>query len=233
MLYDYYDDPTPNRVEECASPQPYYFIDIEQGPSKKGGVGQDRHEVSFELPEGAEAVELRMYYGPALRSFVVNGDSIAVEQVYEMFPVRSATYVNIPRPMRWAPFNDAGDALASYLQVGQNMIQVTTSSSNVWDERPFYIFARFRVPAIRTVPSLTETVQPGVPTETPGAVPSGTATPSGPVETATPAPEPTGTSTLVPGEDIGEPRFSLPCPGAVGAAALLMAGLVVVRRRVR
>jgi hypothetical protein len=66
-LYDYYDDPTSRQVAECENPQPYYFLDVEDGPYNAYGAGEDTYTFEFELLEGAELLEFHLYYGYVAR----------------------------------------------------------------------------------------------------------------------------------------------------------------------
>jgi hypothetical protein len=145
VLYDYYEDPTPRPVKRCADPEPYYYADVREGPHNAYGVGRDRYTVSFELPEGAELLDFRLYYGRYVDELVINGHALSPEQVYAAFPVRLGTYVNIPEPSRYMPVNDNPDAVAPYLRAGTNTIAITVAARKEWEERPFDLYARFRV----------------------------------------------------------------------------------------
>jgi hypothetical protein len=147
-LYDYYDDPTPRQVETCASPQPFHFVDVREGPHNAYGVGKDRYTLSFELPEGAELLAFRLYYGRYVEELAINGHALSPEQVYAAFPVRLGTYVNIPEPSRYMPVNDNPGVVASFMRAGTNTIVVTISAQKEWEERPFDLYARFRVPIV-------------------------------------------------------------------------------------
>ena len=146
LLYDYYDDPTPREVTSCAAPVPYFFIDVQEGPRNAYGAGKDAHKVRFELPEKAELLEFHLYYGCNVEGMTINGQALSPEQVYEAFPVRSCSYVNIAQPIRWAPVNNNPQAIAPWLRSGSNEIVVTVAAKNHWEERPFALFARFLAP---------------------------------------------------------------------------------------
>jgi hypothetical protein len=146
-LYDYYDDPTPRQVAECENPQPYYFLDVEDGPYNAYGAGEDTYTLSFELPERVELLEFHLYYGYRTKGLIINDRTLSSEEVYAAFPVRLGTYVNIAEPSRHSPVNNNPQAVASYFRAGTNTIAMTVSAEKHWEERPFDLFARFRVPS--------------------------------------------------------------------------------------
>jgi serine/threonine protein kinase len=121
-LYDYYDDPTSRQVAECENPQPYYFLDVEDGPYNAYGAGEDTYTFEFELLEGAELLEFHLYYG------------------YRT--------INIAEPSRHSPVNNNPQAVAPYFRAGVNTFVITVSAEKPWEERPFDLFARFRVPSL-------------------------------------------------------------------------------------
>jgi hypothetical protein len=145
-LLDYYDDPTPKAVEECADPQPFYFQGVEYGPINTYGAGSDTHTIDFELPEGATLDRMGLYYGPNISRFAVNGEEIDPQLVYQAFPIRSSTYVAVEAPLKYAVANNDTRLLRSYLREGPNTITVDVQSEHASDERPFYFYARFKVP---------------------------------------------------------------------------------------
>jgi serine/threonine-protein kinase len=147
LLYTYYDDPTPYVEDDCPLPQPYYFMDVEAGPYNAYGAGEDTYSVSFTLPQGAQLLEFRMYYGLHTGGMTINGHTLEPDEVYAAFPNRSGLYLNIPEPSRYAPFNNNPEAIAPYLQSGENTISVTIYTKELWEERPFDLFARFQVPS--------------------------------------------------------------------------------------
>jgi hypothetical protein len=146
-LYDYYDDPTPHKVAECEDPQAYYFLDVEDGPHNAYGAGEDTYTLSFELPQGAELLEFHLYYGYRTQGLTINDWTLSPDKVYAAFPVRLGTYVNIAEPSRHSPVNNNPQAVAPYFGAGANIIAMTVSAENHWEERPFDLFARFRVPS--------------------------------------------------------------------------------------
>jgi hypothetical protein len=146
-LYDYSEDPTPREVDSCLDPQPYYYVDVREGPHNDYGPGRDRHTLSFDLPQGAMLLHFRLYYGRFAEELVVNGHVLGPEQVYAAFPVRLGTYVNIPEPSRYMPVNRNPVAMASYFRAGTNTISMVVSAREAWEERPFDLYARFRVPS--------------------------------------------------------------------------------------
>jgi len=146
-LYDYYDDPTPRQVAECENPQPYYFLDVENGPYNAYGAGEDTYTLSFELPNGAELLEFHLYYGYRTKGLIINDRTLNPEEVYAAFPLHSGTYVNITEPSRHSPVNNNPQAVAPYFRAGANTIAMTVSAEKDWEERPFDLFARFRVPS--------------------------------------------------------------------------------------
>jgi len=145
-LYDYYDDPTPHAVDECEVPQPYYYMEVREGPYNAYGVVEDTYRAHFVLPEGAELLDFRLYYGLYVTHFSINDQAFEAGQVYGAFPVRLGTYVNLPEPSRYLPVNNNPGAIAPYLHQGLNIIRVTVSAEKSWEERPFDLYARFRVP---------------------------------------------------------------------------------------
>jgi hypothetical protein len=145
-LYDYYDDPTPHRDAACDDPQPFYYIDVAEGPHNAYGVGEDIHEVSVDLPPGTVPLQFRVYYGCWAREFICSGTQLSEEQVYAAFPDRDCTYVNIAQPSRWMPINDNPHAVAPYLVAGHNEFSFAVCAREAWEERPFDLWARFRVP---------------------------------------------------------------------------------------
>ena len=146
-LYDYYDDPTPRQVAECENPQPYYFLDVEDGPYNAYGAGEDTYTLSFDLPEGAELLEFHLYYGYRTRGLTINDRTFSPQEVYAAFPLNSGTYVNIAEPSRHSPVNNNPQAVAPYFRAGANTFVITVSAEKPWEERPFDLFARFRVPS--------------------------------------------------------------------------------------
>ena len=146
-LYDYYDDPTPYADVSCADPQPYYFIDVEEGPYNHYGVGEDTYEVTANLPAGAEPLQFKVYYGHRSHGFTFNGQALTSGEVYAAFPRYQGTYVNIAEPSRWMPVNDNLTAVAPYLVAGNNSFTFNVYATNSWEERPFDLWARFRVPS--------------------------------------------------------------------------------------
>jgi hypothetical protein len=145
VLYDYYDDPTPHEVGTCQDPLAYFFIDIEDGPYNDYGVGEDEYQIPFTLPENAELIDLRLYYGYYTRGIKVNNHTFTPEEVYGAFPLRSGVYHNIPEPSRYSLFNMNPDFLAPYFSSGQNNFSIILYTENHWEERPFDIFMRFKV----------------------------------------------------------------------------------------
>jgi len=146
-LYDYYDDPSPHLGADCADPQPYYFLDLESGPYNAYGVGDDDHQVSFSLPPGAEVAEFQVYYGRYSHGFTFNGHELSSSEVYDAFPIRKGTYVNISEPGRWMPANDNPGIVAPWLVSGQNTFVFNVYANDSWWERPFDLWARFRLSA--------------------------------------------------------------------------------------
>jgi hypothetical protein len=61
------------------------------------------------------------------------------------FPVRSGTYVNIPEVARYMAIDSNASAVAPYFVPGANTISMTIFAQKGWEERPFDLFARFRV----------------------------------------------------------------------------------------
>lgn len=145
--YDFYDDPTPRQVTDCENPEPYYFLDVEEGPYNAYGAGEDTYTLSFDLAEGAELLEFHLYYGYGTRGLTVNDQVLEPLQVYDAFPLRSGAYLNIPEPSRHSSMNDNPEAVATYFRAGVNTITMTVYAENSWEERPFDLFARFRVPS--------------------------------------------------------------------------------------
>ena len=145
-LYDYYDDPTLRQMAECENPQPYYFLDVGDGPYNAYGAGEDTYTLSFDLPEGAELLEFHLYYGYRTKGLTINDRTLSPEEVYAAFPLRSGTYVNIAEPSRHSPMNNNPQAVAPYFRAGANTIVMTVSADKHWEERPFDLFARFRIP---------------------------------------------------------------------------------------
>ena len=146
-LYDYYDDPTPHGGAHCVNPQPYYFLDVEDGPRNAYGIGENTYVVTIDLPAGAEALQFKVYYGPRTDGFVINDHMLDTAAVYAAFPAHLGTYVNIAEPSRWMPVNDGAGTVNGYLAEGRNRFQFNVYTNNYWDERPFDLWARFRVPA--------------------------------------------------------------------------------------
>jgi hypothetical protein len=145
VLYDYYDDPTPHEVGTCEDPLSYYFLDIEDGPYNHYGVGENEYRIPFALPENAELIDFRMYYGYYTRGMTVNNQTFTPEEVYDAFPLRSGVYHNIPEPSRYSLFNINPEFLAPYFDWGQNNFSITLYTENPWEERPFDVFMRFKV----------------------------------------------------------------------------------------
>jgi hypothetical protein len=145
VLYDYYDDPTPHEVGTCEDPLSYYFIDIEDGPYNDYGVGENEYRIPFDLPENAELIDFRLYYGYYTRGITVNNHSFTPEEVYDAFPLRSGVYHNIPEPSRYSLLNINPEFLAPYFERGQNIFSIILYTENPWEERPFDVFMRFKV----------------------------------------------------------------------------------------
>jgi hypothetical protein len=146
-LYDYYEDVTPQRVTACPRPQPYAFLDVTEGPHNAYGAGKDAYLVSFDLPQGAELLDFRLYYGRYTDGLAVNGHVAGPEEVYAAYPVRLGTYVNIPEPSRYLAVNHNPEFIIPHLVAGRNTISMTVSAREAWEERPFDLYARFRVPS--------------------------------------------------------------------------------------
>jgi len=146
LLYDYYDDPTPHQVAACDRPLSYYFLDVEDGPYNHYGVGENEYRVSFALPENSELIEFRMYYGLNTRGMTINNHALSPEEVYEAFPQRSGVYLNIPEPGRYSLFNNNPEFIAPFLDWGPNNFRMIVYTENPWEERPFDVFMRFKVP---------------------------------------------------------------------------------------
>jgi serine/threonine protein kinase len=149
-LYDYYEDPTPHHVGDCREPQPYYYVDVREGPYNAYGEGEDTHTFSFELPEGAEVLDFRVYYGRYATSLAINDHTFDSLEVHTAFPVRLGTYVNLPEPSRYLPVNDNPGVVAPHVVVGLNAITMTVHAREPWEARPFDLYARFRVPRSRS-----------------------------------------------------------------------------------
>jgi hypothetical protein len=145
-VYHYYDDPTPHGGVGCANPQPYYFVDLEDGPHNAYGPGNDNHDVTVNLPAGAQALQFKVYYGRKSQGFSFNGHELMSEEVYAAFPIHQGTYVNIAEPSRWMPVNDSPASVNAYLVDGTNHLVFNVYAENNWEERPFDLWARFRVP---------------------------------------------------------------------------------------
>ena len=146
LLYDYYNDPTPQEVEDCDKPLPYYFIDIEDGPYNYYGIGESEYSIPFALPEKSELVEFRLYYGYHAREMKINNHVFFQREIYAAFPRRSGEYLNIAEPSRYSPFNNNPEAIAPYLDWGKNNLSITIFTENAWEERPFDVFIRVKVP---------------------------------------------------------------------------------------
>jgi len=145
VLYDYYDDPTPHEVGTCEDPLTYYFIDIEDGPYNDYGAGENEYKIPFTLPENAELIDFRLYYGYYTRGITVNNHTFTPKEVYDAFPLRSGVYHNIPKPSRYSLFNMNPEFLAPYFDWGQNNFSIILYTENPWEERPFDVFMRFKV----------------------------------------------------------------------------------------
>jgi len=147
LLYAYYDDPTPSVEDDCHAPQPYHFMDVEEGPYNAYGAGEDTYTVSFTLPDGFQLIEFDLYYGRNTKGMTINGHSLSPDEVQAAFPYDMGFYLNIPEPIRYSLINSNTDAIAPYLQPGENTITMTIYANELWEERPFDLFARFRVPS--------------------------------------------------------------------------------------
>jgi serine/threonine protein kinase len=145
-LYDYYDDPTPHKVSACEKPLLYYFLDIEDGPYNDYGGGESEYKIPFALPENAELMEFRLYYGYYTSGIMLNNHSFTPEEVYGAFPLRIGVYHNIPEPARYSFFNNNPNFLAPFFDWGQNEFSIGLYTENPWEERPFDVFMRFKVP---------------------------------------------------------------------------------------
>lgn len=146
LNYDYYHDPTPTEVASCEQRQSYYFIDIEDGPYNAYGAGESTYSIPFALPQGAELIEFRLYYGYHAREMVINHQVISQQQVYEAFPYRSGIYIKIAEPSRYSLVNNNPALIEPYLDWGKNNLSLTIFTENAWEERPFDLFMRFKVP---------------------------------------------------------------------------------------
>ncbi len=147
LLYTHYDDPSPSKVSECHDPQPYHFMDVQDGPYNAYGAGEDTYTVTFSLPEEFQLIEFDLYYGMNPREISINGHILDANEFQAAFPYNTGFYLNIPEPIRYAPINNNPDAIAPYLQPGENTISVTMYANELWEERPFDLFARFQVPS--------------------------------------------------------------------------------------
>jgi hypothetical protein len=145
VMYDYYDDPSPHEVIACEDPLSYYFLDIEDGPYNHYGAGENEYRVSFALPENAELIDFRLYYGYYTKGMTVNNHSFTPEEVYDAFPLRTGVYHNIPEPSRYSLYNINPDFLAPHFDWGQNNFSIILYTENPWEERPFDVFMRFMV----------------------------------------------------------------------------------------
>lgn len=145
-LYDYFDDPSPHTGVSCADPQSYYFIDVEEGPHNHYGPGEDTYEVTANLPAGAQLLQFKVYYGPRTHGFTFNGHTLTPQEAYDAFPIHQGTYVNIAEPSRWMPVNDNPDPVSGHLVEGTNTFVFSVYAEAPWEERPFDLWARFRVP---------------------------------------------------------------------------------------
>ncbi len=146
VLYDYYDDPTPNEVGTCENPLSYYFLDIEDGPYNAYGVGENEYKIPFALPENAELIDFRLYYGYYTRGMTINNHTFTPKEVYDAFPLRSGIYHNIAKPSRYSLFNNNPAFVAPYFDWGQNNFSIILYTENPWEERPFDVFMRFQIP---------------------------------------------------------------------------------------
>jgi hypothetical protein len=146
-LYDYYDDPSPQAGWDCPEPSPYYFLDLEDGPYNAYGAGERNHQVTMDLPPGADLLQFKVYYGPLSHGFTFNGHALSSSEVYAAFPIRKGTYVNIAEPSRWMPANDNPAAVSPWLVQGPNVLTFNVYAEQSWWERPFDLWARFRVPS--------------------------------------------------------------------------------------
>jgi hypothetical protein len=146
LLYDYYDDPTPEAVADCALPQSYHFLDIEEGPYNQYGIGESEYPLSFDLPENATLIDFRLYYGYRAKKMIINDQVISPEDLYEAFPIRSGVYHNIAEPSRYSLYNQNTDLLAPYFKTGANHLLFNLYAENTWEESPFDLFMRFKVP---------------------------------------------------------------------------------------
>jgi hypothetical protein len=147
MLYDYYDDPSPLAIVGCSDPQAYYFIDVEEGPHNGYGAGEDDYAVAVDLPAGTVPLQFKVYYGFHTHGFAINGHALTSQEVDAAFPIHKGTYVNIAEPSRWMPVNDNPDAVRAWLIGGQNRFEFDVYAQNLWEERPFDLWARFRAPS--------------------------------------------------------------------------------------
>jgi len=145
LLYDYYDDPTPEKVTTCDQPVAYYFLDVEDGPYNFYGAGEKEYRLTFALPENAELMDFRLYYGYYTRGGVVNNHSLTPEEIYDAFPQRSGVYLNIPEPSRYSLMNRNPEFFEPFFDWGQNDFSIILYTEKPWEERPFDVFMRFKV----------------------------------------------------------------------------------------
>jgi hypothetical protein len=128
------------------NPQPYHFLDIHQGPYNEYGVGEDTYTTTFDLPQGFELLEFSLYYGYYGKELVINGHVLEQAEIHRSFPVRTGTFVNIAEVARYMPVNNNASAVSGFFRTGENTISMTISAEKGWEERPYDLFARFRVP---------------------------------------------------------------------------------------
>jgi hypothetical protein len=153
-LYDYPEDPTPKVTGSHPDPKPYHFLDVREGPHNGYGAGEDTYTMTFELPDEFELTDFNLYYGSYPRRMVINGHELSGQQVRASFPYRSMTYVNIPEPSMYMPINSNATAVSGYFAPGLNSISVTVYAEKPWEERPFDLHARFRIP----LPAITSLI---------------------------------------------------------------------------
>jgi len=144
-LYDYFDDPTPT-PGECADPQDYYFLDIEDGPYNTYGAGSNTYTAEFNLSENAELMRFNLYYG-YYGELTVNNETINSSVLYDAFPVHDCcAYLNIGEPSKYSAMNNNVSAVRDHFTPGVNTISMKVTTSASWEERHYSLYARFRVP---------------------------------------------------------------------------------------
>ena len=102
--------------------------------------------MTLDLPEVFELTDFKLRYGPRIESMTINGQPLFPEKIHTEFPLRRPSWNRIPAAAKYSFANNQPDVLKPLLRPGENVIEIAVAADKAWEERPFSLYVRFRIP---------------------------------------------------------------------------------------